>query len=457
LSAPALHHADLEPALTGDRTYVTRRRLPHLDAATVFAIMIVLLTVFPTVLVVPNTSADIGRPAVILCMGMFCWWLGSRCHPRLVMAGPQPIRWAVLIFMLSLLVSYAAGFQRGLTAMESNAADRLLLSMIAFIGAVLLAADGPPNWDRMLVALKVFVWCAVFMSLIGMLQAVLPFDPVEYLTVPGLQAGDLIGLQARGSGVRVAATTTHYLELCGTLALAWPVALHLATHADTPRLRRRYLVASVVITVGILETISRTGIVAIVIATAILMPLWSWRKRYNTLVLGVGVFAVLAVVTPSMARTVFNLFADASDDPSITARTERLALVGFYFPQHPWLGRGSGTWVPPMYQYLDNQWMRTALENGVVGVAALALLHLTALMLALTAFRRARTPADRHLCLALVAVQVMAIFIAYTFDVLAYSTYTTMLGIMTGLCGAAWRFTHPTRKVRTSIPHWFGR
>lgn len=456
MSAPSIHPTDFEPAVAGRQTYVTRRRIGGLDAATVFCVMIGLLTIIPSLAIMPGSSADVGRPAVILCVLMFAWWLGSRFHPRLAMPGPQPIRWVVLIFFLSLLISYAVGFERGLTAMEANAADRLLLGAVAFFGAILLAADGLSNWDRLRLVLKVFIWCCVYMSVVGTLQQILPFDPVSYLKLPGLQTGELIGLQERGGGVRVAATTTHYLELCGTLGLAWPIAVHFAMFSETVRERRRYILAAVMVTVGILETISRSGILAMAIGTLVLMPLWTWRRRYNLLITGLSMFAVVSAVSPGIGRTLINLFADASDDPSITSRTERYAMVGHYFSQRPWLGRGTGTWVPPQYQYLDNQWLRTALENGVLGIVILAVLHIVALVLAVIAFRRATTKADKHLCLALVAIQIMAVFIAYTFDVFAYSTYTMMLGVMIGLCGTVWRFTHPARQVRTSTTHWFG-
>jgi polysaccharide biosynthesis protein PslJ len=332
----------------------------------------------------------------------------------------------------------------------------MLLSIAAFVGVILLAADGLPNWERMRLVLKVIVWCGVFMAFIGVLQAFLPFDPVEYLKLPGLQARPLIGLQERGSGVRVAGTTTHYLELTSTLALAFPIALHFATHPPEAKQRKWYILAATVITVGVLMTISRTGIIAIGAAALILMPLWGWRQRYNVMALGVAMFGGMTVASPSMATTLINLFADFSNDPSITSRTERYEFVAFYFAQRPWLGRGSGTWVPPMYQYLDNQWLRTALENGIVGVAALGLLHLIAMSVALIAVKRAATREDRHLALALAATQVQAMFISYTFDSLAYSTYTSILGITIGLCGTIWRFTHPARKVRTSTPHWYG-
>lgn len=455
MSASLIHPTDFEPAEAGWNTYVTRRRLGRIDAALVFTVMICLLTLLPSVLILPSTSDDIGRPAVIICVLIFAWWIGARAHPRLAMTGPQPIRWGALVFVLSLLVSYALGFERGLTAIEANAADRQMFAMAAFLGVILMAADGLPNWDRLRLVLKTLVWCSVFMSIIGVLQQILPFDPVQYLKIPGLQSGGLIGLQARGSGVRVAATTTHYLELCGTLALAWPIALHLATFAATQRQRRWYGVATIVITLGILETISRSGIIAIAIAVLVLMPLWTWRRRYNVAMIGMVLLGGLLATSPGMGRTLFNLFADASSDPSITSRTDRYAMVGYYFAQHPWLGRGTGTWIPPMYQYLDNQWLRTALENGIAGVAALATLHIVAVSLAVVAMRRASTTEDRHLCLALVAIQLEAMFIAYTFDALAYSTYTTVLGIMIGVCGTVWRFTHPARRIRTSTTRWF--
>jgi polysaccharide biosynthesis protein PslJ len=458
LSAPVIHPNDFEPALATERTYVTRLRIGRLDAAAVLSVMILLLMLIPTNLVLPSTTADVGRPAEIMCVVIFGWWVASRCHPRLALPGPQPIRWAVLLFVVSLLVSYAIGFERGLTVIEANAADRLLLGAAAFIGVILMSADGLSNWGRLRLVLQVFVWCSVFMAVLGLLQQILPFDPVQYIDIPGLQVGAPGGgAQVRGAAIRVAGTTAHPLEMAATLVLAWPIALHFGIHAGTPKQRRRYMFATALITFGIFETISRSGMIAMVIAALVLTPLWNWRRRYNVAVFGVGMLVALAGASPSIGRTIFNLFAEADNDPSITSRTERYAMVGYYFTQRPWFGRGTGTWVPPMYQYLDNQWMRTALENGVVGVAVLALLHIIALSLAVIALRRASTPADRHLCLALVAIQLEAIFIAYTFDVLAYSTYTTMLGIMIGVCGTVWRFTHPARQVRTSTPRWFGQ
>lgn len=454
MSSSVVHPGDLEPSLIRERTYVTRRRIGRIDAALVFVGMIMLLTLIPSQLIIPGGS-DIGRPALIVAMGMWFWWVAARLNPRLLLVGPQPIRWAVLGYLLSELVSYAIGYLRGLTAMEANAADRSILSTIAFLGVILLTADGLSNWERLALVLKVFVWCSVFMAIVGLLQAILPINIVQYMNIPGLQNRGVIPFEVRGGGVRVPSTTTHYLELAATLALAFPFAIHYARFSETAKQRRRYVLAALLIVGGIAETISRTGIIAILLTLLVLMPLWPWRLRYNMLALGVSLFAALSAVKPSMGRTFIDIFSGASNDPSITSRTERYHLVGYYFNQRPWLGRGSGTWVPPMYQYLDNQWLGTALTNGIVGVAALALLHLTAIVLAGVAARRATSAEDRHLCVILIALQVVAIFVAATFDSMAFTTYSTMLGVCIGLCGTVWRFTHPARTVRTSTTHWY--
>jgi O-antigen ligase len=457
LTGSVIHPADLEPSLVDPHTYLTRRRLLRLDAATLLGLMLALLTLIPARLIFPGTT-DIGRPAIVVCLGLFAWWLIARLNPRLVLAGPQPMRWAMLIYWLSIVVSYAAGFLRGLTAMEANSADRWLLGTAAFTGVVFAIADGMPNWDRLKFVLQVFVWCCAFMAAFGLLEAVLARELTSYLVLPGLsEKGPPPPLQSRGGGLRVAATTSHYIELSAVLATALPFAIHFARFASTPRIRRRFGSAAVLIGGGILATISRTGILAVLISVLVLMPLWKWRLRYNVLASCMAVFAALAVAKPSYATTITDMFTNFSSDPSITSRTERYGLIGYYFAQRPWLGRGTGTWVPPQYQYLDNQWLATALCNGIIGDAALAFLFLTGLSLAIIAWRRATTPEDKHLCAGLVSTQINVIFVSATFDSLWFDTYATIVALTLGLCGAVWRFTHPLRRVRTSVPRWLAQ
>ncbi len=448
-TATGWHPADFDPALIAERTYLTRRRLARLDAAALLTVMMCLLTLFPAQLIVPGMT-DLGRPGMIVAFLLGAWWFISRLNPHLAMVGPQPLRWAVLIYLLSMLLSYAIGLFRGLTLMEANAADRWMLMTLGFIGVILVAADGIGNWERLKTTLRAFVWCATFMAVIGLLQAFARIDLTHYLMVPGLQSkGWVVGVEVRGDSVRVASTTFHYIEFSTLMVMALPFAIHFARFSATSRQRQLYVLAALLITGAIPATTSRTGYVGLVIVLLVLMPVWSWRLRYNMLGIAATLIVGLTVAKPGLVRTISTIFVGAGDDTSITARTARYDMVGFYFSQRPWFGRGTGTWVSPQYQYLDNQWLAIALTNGIVGVAVLLLLHVTAITVAIIALRRSSSEQDRHLCAALVSVQFVAIAVAATFDSLNFSTYATTLPLMIGLCGAVWRFTHPARIVRT--------
>ena len=90
----------------------------------------------------------------------------------------------------------------------------------------------------------------------------------------------------------------------------------------------------------------------------------------------------------------------------------------------------------------------------MVGVAALAGLHITGIVLAGLALKRSEAKEDRHLCAALISTQLIALAVAGTFDSLSFMTFATVLALTLGLCGTVWRLTHPARKVRTSTTGW---
>jgi O-antigen ligase len=302
--------------------------------------------------------------------------------------------------------------------------------------------------------LRVFVWVAAFMAVIGLIQSVFKYDIARSLVIPGLELKeDLADFQKRGDDglFRVAGTATHYIEFSTVLAMAVPFGLHFARFAQTRRSRLTFAVLTLIIAAAVPIAVSRTGVVALgAVFLVMFIFAWSWRTRYNMLLITVAVMGAMSVLRPGLLGTLKSMFLLGQADPSITGRTKDYDAVGHWFSQRPWLGRGPGTLIPELYIILDNQWLYTLVTCGVVGVAALAALHLTSITCAAIALRRARTEEDRHLCAALIATQVLAVVVGGTFDSLGFTTFAFTLAALSGLCGAVWRFTHPRRTVRTS-------
>jgi O-antigen ligase len=331
-----------------------------------------------------------------------------------------------------------------------------MLYFCVFGGAALTAADGLPNWLRLRTLLKVLVVSATFVGAFGVVEYVLHRDLSEYLLVPGLQEkGWIPVLSDRGGGVRVAGTTSHYIEMAAYLALILPFAIHLAVFPRQPKRRWLAILATVLIAAGIASTISRTGIIAVVIMFIALAPLWTWRMRYNISFLIAILIAGAVAASSGLIHTLWHLFDSPTQNSSIVVRYARYPLAFKYIGQRPWLGRGTGTWVAPQYQIMDNQWLETVLSNGIVGAVAYAALHITGITIAWMALRRSTEREVRHLCAALISTQFMGLVVAATFDSLAFLTFTTTLALTFGLCGTVWRLTHPARVVRTSTPRSF--
>ncbi|WP_328414041.1 O-antigen ligase family protein [Micromonospora sp. NBC_00389] len=420
--------------------------------------MVFLLYCLPATLIVPEMTFA-GRPALLVAFALACWWSLTRLHPRLVMPGPQPMRWAAFAYLISFLLSYLAGKMRGLPQLEANGQDFAMIVMVEFLGVVLIAADGVPNWQRLAGVLKIFIWSAGFAAVVGLLQSATAFDITRYMTLPGLRFhGEAADFAARGDGglFRVASTTAHYIEFSTVMAVAVPFAIHFARFAPSRSARIASGLIALLMVAVIPMTVSRTGVLALTATIAVVfIAAWNWRTRYHVLVFGAVTVGVLMVVRPGLLGTMKSLFVSAPDDPSILGRTQDYEYVAYWFTQRPWLGRGPGTLIPDLYLILDNQWLGTLVTGGIVGVVAFAGLHITGITLASIAMRRSTRSEERDLCAALIAAQVTSILVAATFDSLAFTTFSFTLALTCGLSGAAWRLTHPHRTIRTStVRRW---
>jgi O-antigen ligase len=122
------------------------------------------------------------------------------------------------------------------------------------------------------------------------------------------------------------------------------------------------------------------------------------------------------------------------------ARIYDYPVVERLVQQAPWFGHGGGTYLPdnPLY-ILDNQYLKTAIELGLVGAVVLLAYFLVPLIAALVARQNSSDPGLRLLCAALAGAALAAGACSVTFDSLSFPMFSNVYALVIGLIGACWR------------------
>jgi O-antigen ligase len=167
-----------------------------------------------------------------------------------------------------------------------------------------------------------------------------------------------------------------------------------------------------------------------------MLPVMSARTRVFTGIATVGGLCATFVLVPGMLGTLLGLFTGIGADDSAASRTSSYTLAGEFIGRAPLFGRGFATFLPA-YRILDNQFLGTTIELGLVGVTALIVLFLTGILTAAAVRRRSEDPTTKLLAQALMAclaagASSYAFFDAFSFPMVACLTFLT-LGMIGGL------------------------
>ena len=114
---------------------------------------------------------------------------------------------------------------------------------------------------------------------------------------------------------------------------------------------------------------SRSAVLAAVVAAVVIFVGLDPRLRPRALGAAAAFIVVIYATTPGLLGTLRDLFVNAGSDSSITYRTDDYKAVGEYIRQSPWLGRGPGTFLSDQYIILDNQYLLSVIEIGLVGLS----------------------------------------------------------------------------------------
>ena len=251
----------------------------------------------------------------------------------------------------------------------------------------------------------------------------------------------------RGGRLRVYASAEHPIELSAVLVMLIPLAFYLAKSSG----HRRWFFMAGVLALGAFATVSRTGVVMMVVVGLVLLRLKAADvKRFSPLL--VPALCVLYFALPHTLGSFYSAFFPKggliADQSTVTTDNNqayadgRLADIGpsvREWEQKPLFGEGFGSRVVSnqdaetlgvkQSRLLDDQWLGSLLETGFVGICALLWLFIRPIR---RMFRIAKEDdgEDGWLAAALAASLFGFAFGMLTFDALGFVQVTILFFLL---------------------------
>lgn len=416
---------------------ITAYRMSRRDCVCVLTILLVAVLLVPQWMVVAGPLKSLGSPSTLVGAFAIGYAVRFRRRGRLATRPANPLTYVLAAYAATTVLSFAATGLRPLTDMEARGGVRSLVPTLIALGLALVVL----RTLRTVEEIERLMWRLV---VIGAVAAAIGI--AEY-SLPGFQYGDLFdvpGLVANNEAVggersgfdRIHGAAAHPIEYSVSLAAISPIALHFALHH-----RRSSMIdwlPFILIAASVPLAISRAGLLAMVVALIVYACALPPRLRFNTLVLFVVGAGVFAAVRPGVLGTLRSLMFVGTTDPSIAGRTEDYDRVLGLLRGFELMGRGIGTFQPVQYFFLDNQYLTTALEAGVLGLASLVAFAILAPMLANSARAGAPDAVFRSLAGALTGSLTALLFTAGTFDQNAFRQTLFLWFLLAGCAGALW-------------------
>lgn len=421
------------------------------DPVAFLTVAVCLLLLMPARLRLAGLGA-IGTPASLAGLLALVLWVLHQLRVRGPRQGQQPVHWAVALFVLSVVASYAAACLRAPDALEAAAADRGLFTALCSAGLALYAADRLTDADRLRTLVRRIVAAGTVMATLGVIHFIVGVDLVGGLAVPGFNTLVSDWDNSRSGFSRISSTAEHPIELSVVLAMLLPLALHVARN-ETGRMRRVWWGCVVLIGATLPMTVSRTSVVAVGVVLFVIALRSSWPERRRGLKWILVFLVLFRLAVPGLLGTLRSLFSNAGQDDSVGGRVIDYAFVGGFIDQRPLFGRGFATFLPSRYAFLDNQMLLSLVETGFLGLVAVLAVFLTGVSLGFGTRRRSLDPELRGLGDALAAALLAALVTSLTYDSLSFGTGRGLTFLFLGMAGACWRLAQEPRNglLRTSL------
>lgn len=419
------------------------RRPARVDAVFVLSVFVVLLLLLPSRYVF-GPLGGAGTPAGVVAVLCFFWYGAAMFNAKSTpVRGRQPLRGVLIFFFLTILASYAGAMTRKMAPVDVLGADRGLILVIGWLGVALLMADGVVSFDRLEVLRRRLVAGATVVAVLGIIQFFMGIDLAHFVKIPGLVTKAAYeSLQTRDSFNRPSATAIHPIEFGVVMAMVLPMAVHGALYAPPERRRWRWWQVGL-IGAALPMTVSRSALLGAFVVALHLLPTWPKARRHAAYAVLFVSSVAMRMIIPGLMGTILKLFSGIGTESSSTARTDDYGAVGHKFGQHPWFGQGFGTTSPQNFRVLDNQYLNTLVETGIIGLLAVLTVLIAGWLLARGARRASGDDETRHLAQCFAAAIAAATISFGTFDAFSFPMAACLTYFMIGGAAALWRLTHP--------------
>jgi hypothetical protein len=394
------------------------------------------------------------EPYRVLTAAVTIGWLGTLLIEPAARIKRTMIDVPLGLVVVSLLASDLANHGRVSGLQVGGEVVKKLTFFATFVILVYLITSTISKRKELDQLIKVLVGCGTFVAVAGLyesrsgynvfnhIHSIFPPLRLDPTTIPATSA------DSRGGRLRIFASSEHPIALSAALTMLVPLGIYLAHRTG----KRRWWMATAIIGLGVLATVSRTGIVMMVtllICYLVLKP--AATRRALPLLLPILVVAHAAVpgAMGSLKSAFFPPGGIAAEQQYGAGENSsgRLADLGpsiEEWKRSPLLGDGYGTRITDLDDprrnalILDDQWLGYLLETGLFGVLALAWL-LGRSIRRMGRYAR-RDPATGGWLFAGLSAAVTAYFVGmFTFDSFNFYQVTLLLFVELAIAATALR------------------
>jgi hypothetical protein len=400
-------------------------------------------------------------PWLLVVMVVALVWLGSLLVDPSVRLRPTPLDAPLALIAASWLCSVAVNYGR-VAPLASAVLKALIISIFFvvifyFISSVVTTTGG-------VIAVTQFIVCGVaFIAVFAVIEQRTGFNIFDHVRIvlPVLQF-DGGGLQFRYGLIRATGSADHPIALGVLFAMVFPLGLALAKSRSTA-----WWIPSSLILIGVLASGSRTAFLALI--TSGIALLWLRPRDIRPLLpLAIPMLIVIKIAAPGSIATLKNSFLPSSGqgliasqrtlaaDPTLISGRANFKPRLIEGMRRPIFGQGVGTRQTgednPLRNapILDNQWLGTFLDIGLLGVVGWVWLMFRVVR---RLGRLARTRGSPYGLLAASFVASITGFgvAMFTYDTFAFIQETLILWILFALA-ATLIAVHPETRASPTEP-----